>query len=56
MFLFMFIWELVQRLKASGNNNVPIGSIVVPFGTSLQDSKYEPQKGTTVEPQYTNDL
>ena len=27
-----------------------MGSIVVPFGVTLLDSKYEPQTGTTMEP------
>ena len=30
---------------------LPIGSLVVPFlGITLKDPKYEPQKGTTLEP------
>ena len=30
-----------------------MGSIVVPFWITLWDSKYEPQKGTTMEPMGT---
>ena len=30
--------------------SVPIGSILVPVEITLLDPKYEPQKGTTLEP------
>ena len=34
----------------ASNLPVPKGARVVPFGITLEGSKYEPQKGTAMEP------
>ena len=42
-------WFFRSRMAGDSFRGLPIGSIVIPFWDYLKDSKYEPQKGTTME-------